>query len=149
MYYFDNKFLQQYIDAGAKLQVYYNSEWYSITDLADLHNADEAVGYDEYGEPKSTIPYKQIELIMVNGSVYTRDQLQSMRTGEESADTSDNSDTGSKKTPDDEPEPEDEPEAEEKPSKKPDLSWYSPHYNLGRKILKEYAEKHASRTKKD
>lgn len=137
MYYFDNKFLQQYIDTGAKLQVYYDSEWYNISDLIDLHNATEAVGYDEYGESK-TIPYKQIELIQVNGSVITIDNLQTMMTGKETED-----DSKTKKPSSDSEEP-DMNADDEKPrdnEKEPDLSWYSPHYDLGRLILKESTKK--------
>lgn len=137
MYYFDNKFLQQYLDTGAQLQIYYQSEWYNIADLSDLDDAKKAVGYDEYGESKY-IPYVGIELIQVNGSIITIEQLQSMMTGKPKED-GDNS-KSSQDAPEEEPDMEEPPEPEEEPKPKkkgPDLSWYSPHYNLGREILRE------------
>lgn len=135
MYFFDNKFLQQYIDAGAKLKIYSNSDWHTISDLSDLKSAKFATAYSEYGEA-TQIPYKQIELIQVNGSVITIENLQSMMTGKQADDQK-------KPASEKEPGPEDDFATDEEPDtgskkKEPDLSWYSPHYDLGRSILKEY-----------
>lgn len=131
MYYFDNKLLAQYIDQGVKLKVYANDEWYSIVDEYDVQDPSNAVVYDSYGE-SSTVDYRDITQIKVGSKVYTLDMLQIHMTGK--------STDGEKEKPvakkDTEEVPDEEP-GKEPPEKEPDLSWYSPVYDIGKEILKE------------
>lgn len=138
MYYFDSKFLQQYMDQGVKLKVYANNEWYNISDMYDIHNPSEAVVYDVNGE-SSLIDYRNIEQIQVGNQRLDLEGLQSMMVGQKPEGEDKKKSEPKEPAGDEEPMPEEEPEGEGKPPKEkgPDLSWYSPHYELGRNLLKE------------
>lgn len=140
MYYFDNKYLAQYIDQRVKLKVYVNSDWYELTDLSDVSDPRNGVGYNEYGEG-TQFDYRAIKQIQVNNSIITLDQLQTQMTGK-SADTEKKPSSKSEGPPEEEM-PEEEPPAKEK---EPDLSWFSPAYDLGRQLMKE--AKNANRNKR-
>lgn len=112
MYYFDSKFLQQYIDQKIDLKVFTNGKWYSITSLNDLSDDINGIGYDEYGSD-FRFDYRQIEKIQVGSNILTLDQLQTQMTGKE-------------------------PEKEKpKPKEKePEVSHYNP-FIIGRSIFKK------------
>lgn len=132
MYYFDNKLLSQYIDQGVKLKVYANDEWYTVGDEYDVQDHSNAVVYDSYGE-SSTVDYRDITQIKVGSKVYTLDMLQTYMTGKS---TSDKPEKPAAKSTDTEEVPDEKPE-DEPSEKEPDLSWYSPVYDIGKGILKE------------
>lgn len=132
MYYFDNKLLAQYIDQGVELKVYANDEWYSVGDEYDIQDPSTAVVYDSYGE-SSTVDYRDITQIKVGSRIYTLEMLQTHMTGKSASNEKGKTAAKPKDT---EEVPAEEPE--ENPSEKePDLSWYSPVYDIGKEILKE------------
>jgi len=136
---FDNILLSQYIDVGAKVQVYANSEWYSIADKSDVSDSVDAVGYDEYGGDHR-FSYQEIEQIKVNGQVITLEML-ATKMGDKTDGGKEEKPTGgsdSEEAPEDTPPEEDKPE---KPAKEPDLSWFSPAYDIGRILMKEKEER--------
>ena len=153
MYYFDNKYLQQYVDAGSKLsgsnlKVYVNQEWYNITSLSDLQDPIDGIGYDEYGGDHR-FDYKSIESIQIGGRITTLDQLQTQMTGKpddsskeepKPADAGDEPDMGSD-APEEEPEEEPSKGSPPKGKKGPDLSWFSPAYDIGRQLMQEHKRK--------
>lgn len=143
MYYFDNKFLAQYIDQQVSLKVYANDDWYIISDLSDLENFRRGVGYDEFGNA-TEFDYRNITKIKAGGQLLTLDKLNAQMTGkppeEEEKPEPD-------AEPEEEPAAEEEPPPEEKPKKEPDLSWYSPAYDVGRQLMKEL-ENHRKRNAK-
>lgn len=135
MYYFDNKYLAQYIDQEMPLWVYDGYEWSEVADESDLRDPVEGYAYDTNGRGKKII-YKNIEKIKVGNRQFTLDQLQAMRTGEPPEET----DKEPAKPSGDEGGMGDEPPAEEEPKKgkEPDLSWHSPIYNIGRDLIREH-----------
>lgn len=139
MYYFDSKYLAQYIDQRVKLKVYVNSDWYELTDLSDVSDPRKGVGYSEYGEG-TQFDYRAIKQIQVNNSIITLDQLQTQMTGKSS--DSEKKPSGKSEESSEEEMPEEEPKPKEK---EPDLSWFSPAYDLGRQLIKEA---HANRNKR-
>lgn len=138
---FDNILLAQYIDVGAKVKVYANSEWYQIVDKSDVADKIDAIGYDEYGGDHR-FSYQQIEQINVNGKIITLDML-SAKMGDKPTDDSKDSkpkeDKPDEETPDGPDLAPDDSDLEDLDSggKKPDLSWFSPAYEIGRVILRE------------
>lgn len=142
---FDNILLAQYIDAGAKVKVYANSEWYDIVDKSDVSDRIDAIGYDEYGGDHR-FSYQEIEQINVNGQIITMDMLSAKlgdkTTNKEKGNTKDSEKEKDDKLPDDigsedlAPN-EDELDALDDKSKKPDLSWFSPAYDIGRILIRE------------
>jgi len=141
---FDNILLSQYIDVGAKLKVYANSEWYTITDRSDVSDSVDAIGYDEYGGDHR-FSYQEIQQIQVNGQIITLEML-----SKKMGDKVDSDDGGGDKKPDKEEDDlgipdlgagDGDSEKEEKPAKEPDLSWFSPAYDIGRILMKEKEER--------
>jgi len=140
---FDNVLLAQYLDVGAKVKVYANHEWYTISDRSEVSDSIDAMGEDEYGGTHR-FSYQSIEQIQVNGKIITLDML-SAKMGDKPADggdtdkpekkPSEDDDTGSADLPDDLEEP------GKKPEKGPDLSWFSPAYDIGRILMKEKEER--------
>jgi len=134
MKYFDNKFLKQYLDSGQELKVYVDSDWYSISDMSDLNDPVDGIGYDEYGK-SHYFSYRNIEQIKIGNVTYTIDMLQGEPEPESKG-------KGSEKSEEEPAMPEEEPEKEEKPTGKgPDLSWYSPVYDIGKMLIKESKRK--------
>lgn len=137
MYYFDNKYLQQYIDQGTELWVYDGYQWREVAEKEDLIDPVEGYGYDVNGRGYK-FQYKQIEQIKVDGRIFTMDQLQTQMSGK-------SSDTGEKpasKGPK-EPGPSDEePAPEKKSEKEPDLSHFSPIYDIGRNLIAEWRKQY-------
>lgn len=136
---FDNILLSQYLDVGAKVQVYANSEWYNITDKSDVSDSIDAVGYDEYGKDHR-FSYQEIEQIKYNGTIVTLEMLATKM-----GDKPDGGDGKKENTPSggdsEETPPDDAPPEEDKPNKGPDLSWFSPAYDIGRILMKEKEER--------
>lgn len=118
MYYFDNEFLVKYLNSGVDLKVYVNSEYLDIADAYDVENPNVGYGYTVYGEPRK-FDYRAITQIMINGKVFTLDQLTTAydvkddETGEEAKPA----ETPEKKGPEKKEKPEAEKGAEEKPVK--------------------------------
>jgi len=138
MYYFDNVYLGQAVDAGANVEIYFNREWYTISDKSDVSDKKQACGEDEYGKV-TYIPYQKIQIVKLNSIPVTIEQLQDIMAGKKPDDKT----TDSKpEKPEEDGLPMEEPEEEtpEEPNNKksPDLSWYSRHYDLGRLLIKEY-----------
>lgn len=134
MYYFDNRYLAQYIDQNVELKVYVDNNWYDLVELSDVSNPKKGVGFNEFGESKY-FDYRAVKQIQVNGNIITLDQLQKQMTGKDTEKPPTKPATAGE-----EPsmeEPEEEPAKPEKPKKGPDLSWYSPIYDLGRQLLRE------------
>lgn len=75
MYYFDNKFLMNYLNLETELKVYVDSEYYTIADAYDISDPEVGYGYTVYGEPRK-FDYRAIQHIMVNGKTFTLEQLQ-------------------------------------------------------------------------
>lgn len=146
---FDNVLLKQYIDVGADLKVYANDDWYTISDKSDVADSIDAVGQDEYGAPHR-FGYQDIKQIKVNGDVITLEML-ATKFGDVTTEPS--GDGGSKPKGDDlggggdEEEPTDEPKPP-KDDKGPDLSWFSPAYDVGRILMKEKEERNKKRGNK-
>ena len=140
MYYFDNTFLKQYIDQKIKLQVFVDSEWYSISNNRDLIDGVDGIGYDVYGKDHR-FDYRDIEKIKVGQHIISIDMLQQMMVEPKPVDLDkkDAGKGGSSKEAEPEEEPMEEPEEEEPASggPKPELSHYDP-YTIGRRIIKEY-----------
>lgn len=80
MYYFDNEFLQQYLDTGTKLKVYVDSEWYDIPEKSDVSDKVDGIGYNQYGQ-EHYFDYRDVEQIKAGNKVFTLDMLQSMQGG--------------------------------------------------------------------
>lgn len=132
MKYFDNKFLKQYLDSGQELNVYVDSDWYDISDMSDLSDPVDGIGYDEYGKAHY-FSYRNIEQIRCGNVTYTLEMLQGEPEPESKGKPTD--DSG------DEELPEKEPEEKTPPQKSPDLSWYSPMYDIGKMLIKESKRK--------
>ena len=134
MYFFDKGLLAQYLDQCSPrmpLKVYSNNEWYSIPSLSDLEDDITGIGYDVYGGDHR-FDYRNIEQIKVgNRPPLDLEGLQAMKTGQKPTE-----EKPEKKDSEEEPMPDEEP-TDEKPEKEPDLSWYSPAYDIGRKIIHE------------
>jgi hypothetical protein len=81
MYFFDNKYLKQYLEMGARLQVFVEGAWWTVADTSDVANAMYGVGYDEHGRPEY-FDYRAIEQIKAAGRIFTLDQLQTQKTGQ-------------------------------------------------------------------
>lgn len=137
MYYFDNKFLAQYVDQKIPLKVYANGDWYNIPSLKDLENKRLFVGYDEFGDG-TTLDYRTIEKIKVGNHLFTIEQLNTQMGGT-SADEKPEKEPSDAEPPTDDTE--EEPPAEEEPKpvgkKEPDLSHFSPAYDIGRQLMNE------------
>ena len=101
------------------------------------------MGYDEFGKA-SYLKYIRITKIKVNDRVYTIDQLQDFMSGEGDGSAEDKEKKGGGG--DESPAAEDEEGADAK--KEPDLSWYSPVYDIGKQILKEAGRKYDDHHKK-
>jgi hypothetical protein len=132
MYYFDNKYLQQYIDQNVDLWVYDGYEWFEVADRSDILDPIDGYGYDVNGRGFK-FKYKQIEKIKVDGKIFTIDNLQSQFTGKPSQDV-DKPPAG--KNQDDTSEEPPEPESK----KEPELSHFSV-FDVGRELIREYRKK--------
>ena len=145
MYYFDNKYLAQYLDQRVKLSVYVDYEWLDVADKTDVTDKLQGVGYDAYGDA-SEFDYRDIEQIRAGKTVVTLDMLQQQMGGQtqgnepKSPDDSTTDSTASTAGGDDmadlgtDAEPTDSGTDKEKET---DLSWYSPAYDVGRKLMSE------------
>lgn len=136
MYYFDNKTLAQYLDQNIELEVFVEDEWYKIADLSDVSNSKFGMAYDLYGSPHR-FDYREIEQIKAGTNIVTLDALQTQKgsqpTGEEPT-------KGKSAKPTDDASLDDEPIEDEEPKpgkKEPDLSWFSPVYDVGRRLMWE------------
>lgn len=139
MCYFDNKYLQQYLDSGQELWVYDGYEWHEIVDMSDIEKSNKGTGYDAQGKA-SSFSYFDIQQIKVGKNlIITLDQLQKMM-GSDVETEKPKKEPSSKKP---EKEPDEEPPA--KPEKEPDLSWYSPIYNVGRDLIREWRNQNDKR----
>lgn len=136
MYYFDRKYLAQYVDQKIPLKVYANGDWHNIPSLRDLEGNRQFVGYDEFGDGTS-VDYRLITKIKVGNHILTIEQLNTQMTGTPKEEPKAKSDA---ETPPKEEPPSDEEEP--KPSKKePDLSHFSPAYDIGRQLMNELRRK--------
>jgi len=139
MYYFDKGILAQYLDQKMPIKVFANQEWYEIADSRDLEDDITGIGYDSYGGDHR-FDYRDIQQIKVgSNNVIDLKMLQDLKAGQKPE-----AEKPEKKSSDSEEEPspdEEETPTEEKPKKEPDLSWFSPHYDLGRKIIHEAKRK--------
>lgn len=136
MYYFDNNFLKQYVDQGVQPKVFVNQEWYQIADMSDLEDNIDGIGYDVYGGDHR-FSYRDIQQIKVGEQRIDLEMLQKLKQGK----PPEKEDKPSKNEEPPEEEPETEEPTDEKPKKEPDLSWFSPHYEIGKNILKEVRRK--------
>lgn len=139
MYYFDRKYLAQYVDQKIPLKVYANGDWHNIPSLKDLEGNRQFVGYDEFGDG-TIVDYRLISKIKVGNHILTIEQLNTQMNG------SPPDDEKTEKEPAEEPPVEDEePPAEEEPKptgkKEPDLSHFSPAYDIGRQLMNELRRK--------
>ncbi len=125
MYYFDNNLLKQYLDQKRTLKAYDGSNWYDIADQSDLSDTITCIGYDEYGKDHR-FDYRDIQQIQVGGEIRTLEMLQSFMAGKPAEEKP----KGKPATPADEEEP-------PKKEKEPDLSWFSPVYDIGMKLMQE------------
>lgn len=144
MYYFDNKYLQQYIDQQVELWVFDGYQWYEVADKYDLEDPIKGYGYDANGRG-SEFKYKQIEQIKVDNKLFTLDQLQAQFTGKSSEDEPESKGDTEPSGGDEEGPPMEEPADEGGPEKEPDLSHYSPVYNIGRDLIHEWRKQHANK----
>lgn len=141
MYYFDNKYLAQYLDQRVKLSVYVDYEWLDVADKTDVTDKLQGVGYDAYGDA-SEFDYRDIEQIRAGKTVVTLDMLQQQMGGQtqgnepKSPDDSATSTAGGDDMADLGTEPEPAKSGPDK-EKETDLSWYSPAYDVGRKLMNE------------
>lgn len=134
MFYFDKGFLAQYLDQRVPIKVFANEEWYQIADQRDLEDDISGIGYDVYGGDHR-FDYRDIQQIKVGSkNVIDLKMLQDLKAGQ-----SPEAEKPEKKSDDsgEEASHDEEPAAEEKPEKEPDLSWYSPAFDVGRKIIHE------------
>ena len=151
-YYFDSKYLQQYLSQNAKLKVLVNGGWLDIADESDLRDESTGVGYDTSGKAHF-IDYREIQSIKAAGRTVTLDQLNQEMSSQQSPEEEQPQDAGEEEpTPDqggaedaeEEPaSPDDEEEAppeEETPKKGPQKASYDP-YMIGRRILTENSTK--------
>lgn len=115
MYYFDNNLLKQYIDQNKTLKVFADGKWYSITDVEDVADPVNGVGYNEYGAD-FRFDYKDIEKVKTGQWIITLEKLQTMMTGKE---------------------PEGDKPKKEPAKKEPELAHYDPH-QIGRDLIKEF-----------
>lgn len=119
MYYFDSEFLQQYLDQNIKPKIF-DGKWYQIANISDVSDSEYGVAYDTNGQVHR-FDYRDIQQIKAGKNLITLDTLQTMK-GQE---------------PQKEPEKPKETSEEEPPEKEADLSWYSPVYDIGRKLIKD------------
>ncbi len=132
MFYIDKVFIGQFLDQKMPVKVFSNEEWYEIADPRDLEDDITGIGYDVYGGDHR-FDYRNIEQIKVgNRPPLDLEGLQAMKTGQKPTE-----EKPEKKDSEDEPMSDEEPASEEKPEKEPDLSWYSPAFDVGRKIIHE------------
>lgn len=73
MFYFDKKYLKQYMESGLKLKVYVSSRYLTITDPSDLSKSD-GEGMDGDGEMKK-FNYKDIDHVKIGSRIFTMDDL--------------------------------------------------------------------------
>lgn len=149
MYYFDNRFLSQYVDQKVKLKVFVDSSWYDIATKKDLADPIDGIGYDVYGKDHR-FDYRDIEKIKAGQNVINIDTLQKMmvepepvKLDKKSPGGKSDSGGGDEEMPEEEPMPEEPEEEEEEPAsggKKPELSHYDP-YMIGRRMIKELRRK--------
>ena len=137
---FDNVLLAQYLDAGAKVKVYANSEWYTLADRSDVADKVDAVGYDEY-QGAHYFSYQTIEQIQVNGQIITLEMLSTKMGDKVAGEEGDKKEKPTGGAEEEEAPEETPPPEEEKPDKGPDLSWFSPAYDIGRILMKEKDER--------
>jgi hypothetical protein len=124
MYYFDNNLLKQYLDQKRTLKAFDGSQWYEIADQSDLSDTITCIGYDVYGKDHR-FDYRDITQIQVGQQLYTLEMLQSFMTGKPAEEKPKGKSAES------------EPPADEEKEKEPDLSWYSPVYDIGKGIMQE------------
>lgn len=144
MYYFDNKYLQQYIDQQVELWVFDGYQWREVADKYDLEDPIKGYGYDVNGRG-SEFKYKQIEQIKVDNKLFTLDQLQAQFTGKSSEDEPKSKGGKEPSGEDEEGPPLEEPVDKGGSEKEPDLSHYSPVYNIGRDLIREWRVRHANK----
>ena len=87
MYYFDNKYLKQYLETKQQLEVFVDKEWLSITDDSDIEDSKTGVGYNIYGKPHN-FEYTSIESVKINNKILTIDRLNNFLDPESAADQS-------------------------------------------------------------
>lgn len=141
MYYFDNKFLSQYLSQQMPVKVYSNYSWYEIADLQDLKDKVVGIGYDQFGG-NHRFDYRDIEQVKIgNQPALDLKGLQDLLKGEEPVPekkVKSGTDLGGQ---------EELPSEEQSGEKEPDLSWFAPAFDIGRNILSEF-EKKQRRTKR-
>lgn len=139
MYFFDKVFLGQFLDQKMPVKVFANEEWYQITGQSDLEDDITGIGYDVYGGDHR-FDYRDIQQIKVGSkNVIDLKMLQDLKAGQkpEPEKGGEAKGGGDEEAEPEGEEPEEEPASDEKPEKEPDLSWYSPAYDIGRKIIHE------------
>jgi hypothetical protein len=138
MYYFDNEFLQQYVDLRRTIKVTVDGEILTITDKSDIKDPTQGTGYDAEGNP-SLFNYMDIQQIQVGPNIITLDKLQTMVGDEEAKEKP----ASTKKPPS--PDSKKEPEEDDK-DKEPDLAHYSPNI-IGRLLVREFYKEKATHDK--
>lgn len=81
MYFFDSKFLNQYLQQGIDLKVYVDGDYFTVADASDLESATYGVGYDTNGKPH-IFDYRSVEQVKTGNNIFTLDQLQTTVSGE-------------------------------------------------------------------
>jgi hypothetical protein len=136
MYYFDNKTLAQYLDQNIELEIFVEDEWYKIADLSDVSSPKLGVAYDLYGA-SHRFDYREIEQIKAGTNIVTLDALQTQKGSKPAEEPA----KGKSVKPADDASLDDEPIEDEEPvpngKKEPDLSWFSPVYDVGRQLMRE------------
>jgi hypothetical protein len=133
MYYFDNRFLQQYLDQRKPLKVCVGSVWYDVADKGDLSDNLDGIGYDVYGKDHR-FDYRDITQIKVGNQTYTLEQLQAFMTQKPEEEKEKKGSSNSEPSPEEEP-PVEEPEP--KKEKEPELAHFSKVYDIGKMLVKE------------
>lgn len=143
MYYFDRKYLAQYVDQKIPLKVYASGDWHNIPSLKDLEGKRQFVGYDEFGDGTS-IDYRLISKIKVGNHILTIEQLNTRMNGsspDEKPEKEKTAPAEEEPTSDDTEEPPAEEEPKPTGKKEPDLSHFSPAYDIGRQLMTELRRK--------
>lgn len=75
MYFFDAKYLKQYLDMHKTVKVFVNGDVYTLTDGSDVSNKRTCVGYKSNGDV-AMFDYQDITQIQVGVNILTLDTLQ-------------------------------------------------------------------------
>lgn len=137
MIYFDNEYLQQYLNLKKNVIVTVDNVILTLADEDDVSDPNKGVGYTENGE-SHMFDYMDIEKIQVGQNIIDLDTLQKIRSDEPQKTKEPEPKKPSKPEEEDTP-PEEEPSApddEKNPSKGVEKASYD-IYLLGRELINE------------